>query len=196
MSGRTDGQVPHPARAIAPTSVATGLVVGAALLARNQELGAAVLRRGCDGGIVLVLVMLVAAGVAAGLTRATVTWEPGARLFPEFELAMAAALPAALLLGLTAPAFAGCKAAHRLADLGWLGNALLGAPGAIVAASCATAVGIAAGACICVHLPAAAMPLDPDDPLAVETAEHAERVARALDRADWAPPPPQGLDEG
>lgn len=115
----------------------------------NAELGTSLRARACDASPLAGLAMLAlgAVFVAVGMQLARLQ-HPSAVVGLEWR-GMAFALPVPiLLLVATLPGLLGCALGQDIASLGVIGDALVGAPGLLLAGAAAALVGVALGSVV------------------------------------------------
>ncbi len=131
---------------LALAALGAAALVGGGVALSNAELGTSLRTRGCDasplGGLVLLLVGAILVTVATQLARLQ---HPSA-VFGWAWRGLAFALPVpALLLAATLPGVLGCGLSQDIAGIGVIGDALVGAPGIVLAGAAAALVGAALG---------------------------------------------------
>lgn len=174
--------------AVVAGGLAMCALVGAGAVLSYGGLGRAAANRGCEANLLAGLLLVLLAGMLAGMARIVVD-----RRF-EHELVfdtvrLAATLPVPLAaLTFAAPGFMGCSFAVAMADWGALGRALLGTPGMTIAGAGAFAAGLALTNVVRVRVPLANV-IEEYERLRGVGASNATIVDRALAAHDL-------LDEG
>jgi hypothetical protein len=144
------GWRPHPwwAWTIALLALGTVALLVAGTLLEAANFGTSLRARTCDASPLAGLGMLACAGMllAAAMQFARLRWDDGAVVtWDAGSLVLSLPVPA-LMLALTLPGVLGCSLARDIAQVGGLGDALVGTPGIALAAAGATLLGVALGA--------------------------------------------------
>ncbi len=156
---------------LAFVALGVAVAIGGGIALSNAEFGTSLRARGCDwsptGGVALLIVGALLLVVGMQLARLQ---HPSAVVGLEWR-GMAFALPVPiLLLALTLPGLLGCSLGQDIASWGVVGDALVGAPGLILAGTAAALVGVALGSAVHVTWLAPVIGIVDDTPGIVELA--------------------------
>jgi hypothetical protein len=139
---------PHPWWAWTLALLALGAValLAAGVLLHSADFGTSLRARTCDTSPVGGLLLLAAGGACLmlGMQLARLRWEESFLVWDVGSLVLTLPIPAALLAA-TLPGVLGCALARDIAQVGGLGDALVGTPGIALAAGASTLLGVAFG---------------------------------------------------
>ncbi len=134
--------VAWPVIAVLLAFMACAVLIGAGWSLSEAGVGGSVVRRGCRPDLAGGLLLLMLAGGLAGTARVVVDLRSVYMVSFDWTRCLVLSPVPLLMLGLTAPGFLGCRGAARLAERGFLGDALLGAPGIAVTGAVAVLAGM------------------------------------------------------
>ena len=142
---------PHPwwAWHLAFVALAIAALLGGGIALSNAEFGTSLRARACDASPLGGIALLIAGGLLAtvGMQLARLQ-HPSAVVGLEVRGAAFALPMPTLLLAATLPGLMGCAIGQDIAAIGLVGDALVGAPGLVLAGAAAALVGVALGSTV------------------------------------------------